>query len=154
LFVGRLSRRKGKETLERTLPELLEKRPDLEFVFVGKQPEPLDISAVYNEQIRTVGPVLPSEIPRYYRDADFLIHPSLIEGLPRVVLEALASRTPPIARNVGDVSYATENTFSTDDEFVEKVCKFECLRVDSVEPFLYETVEAKYIDLFADLVDS
>jgi glycosyltransferase involved in cell wall biosynthesis len=154
LFIGRLSRRKGKETLERTLPEILESRNDLHFVFVGNKGEILDVPPEYSRNITFIGPISPTKIPGYYRDADFLMHPSLIEGLPRVVLEALASGIPPIARDVGDIAYATENTFSTDVEFKEMVCNFESLKINTVDRYGYETVSKQYLRLFTDIVQN
>jgi glycosyltransferase involved in cell wall biosynthesis len=152
LFVGRLSRRKGIETLERTLPEILQRRSDIEFVLVGKQQESIEIPAEYSHRVTVAGTVPPTEIPAYYERADFLVHPTLTEGLPRVVLEALASDIPPIARDVGDIAYATENTFQTDREFIEIVCDFESLNVDSSDPFTLDTRRNEYVKLFEELL--
>jgi len=46
------------------------------------------------------GPVPPEALPRWYRAADALVLPSLREGWPNVVLEALACGTPVIATAV------------------------------------------------------
>jgi len=152
LFVGRLSRRKGIETLERTLPEIFQRRSDIEFILVGKQQESIEVPAEYSHRVTVAGTVPPTEIPAYYERADFLVHPTLTEGLPRVVLEALASDIPPIARDVGDIAYATENTFQTDREFIEMVCDFESLNVDSSGPFTFDTQRNAYVKLFEELL--
>lgn len=152
LFVGRLSRRKGIETLEQTLCEILQRRSDIEFILVGKQQESIEIPAEYSHRVTVAGTVPPTEIPPYYERADFLVHPTLTEGLPRVVLEALASGIPPIARDVGDIAYATENTFQTDREFIEMVCDFESLDVDSIVPFIPDTQQESYVTLFEELL--
>jgi len=111
LFVGRLSRRKGIETLERTLPKILQHCSDIEFILVGKQQESIEIPAGYSHRVTVAGTVPPTEIQIYYKRADFLAHPTLIRGLPRVVLDALANNIPPIARDARDIAHATENTF-------------------------------------------
>jgi glycosyltransferase involved in cell wall biosynthesis len=152
LFVGRLSRRKGIQILERTLPEILQRRSDIVFVLVGKQQESIEIPAEYSHRVTVAGTVPPPEIPAYYERADFLVHPTLTEGLPRVVLEALASDIPPIVRDVGDVAYATENTFQTDGEFIEMVCDFESLNVDLSDPFTLNTQRVEYVKLFEELL--
>jgi glycosyltransferase involved in cell wall biosynthesis len=150
LYVGRLSERKGIKTVERTLPEILNRRENLQFVFVGEQSTPLNLPSQYLDHITRVGSVPPDEVPSYYRAADFLIHPSLTEGVPRAVLEALASNTPPIARDVGDISFATNNTFQTDKEFINLVCEFESLQVDSISPFIFRNISSKYRILFGE----
>jgi len=151
LFVGRISRKKGKNILEETLPKILDRRRDIEFVFIGKQLESLNIPQQYEDHITMVGPISPDKISQYYRGADFVIHPSLTEGVPRVVLEALACGVPTIARDVGDISFATENTFQTDSEFIDKVCSFESLDVDSVDKFSFDSVSEDYINIFKKL---
>ena len=152
LFVGRLSQRKGIETLERALPEILQRRSDIEFILVGRRQESIEIPAEYSHRVTVAGTVPPTEIPAYYERADFLVHPTLTEGLPRVVLEALASDVPPIARDVGDIAYATENTFQTDREFIEMVCNFESLNVDSSGPFTLDTQRNAYVKLVKELL--
>jgi glycosyltransferase involved in cell wall biosynthesis len=134
------------------LPEILQRRSDIEFVLVGRQQESIEVPAEYSDRVTVVGAVSPTEIPVYYKRADFLIHPTLTEGLPRVVLEALASDIPPIARDVGDIAYATENTFQTDREFIEMVCDFESLNVDSSDPFTLDTQRNEYVKLFEELL--
>lgn len=148
LFVGRLTRKKGKELLEEALPKILERRTDIQFVFIGKQPESIHIPSRYKEYITLIGPVSPDKVPEYYRAASFLIHPSLSEGIPRAVLEANATGIPTIARDVGDVAYATSNVFTTESEFVDLVCEFESLQPSSVDRFTYAEVERSYKQLF------
>lgn len=152
LFVGRISRRKGRKTIEQCLPEILDRRPDLGLLIVGQPVEHLDISSKYDSKIDIIGSISPERMPQYYRAASFLMHPSLTEGLPRAVLEALACGIPVIGRDVGDIAFATSNTFSTDREFIELVCDFESLDVDPVEQFTFNTVSGKYNNLFKRMV--
>lgn len=144
LFVGRLSHLKGAETLERTIPSILTRRSDLQFAFVGDPEQTLSVPSPYKEHVTVVGHVPPEQMAAYYGQADLLVHPSLTEGIPRAVLESLASGTPVLARDVGDVAAVTDNTFTTDEEFVEQVLGLEDLQLDSVEPFARETLRPTY----------
>ncbi|WP_160135427.1 glycosyltransferase family 4 protein [Halococcus salsus] len=151
ISVGRVSRRKGKKVLERTIPRIVDSRDDLHFVLVGPIQDPVCVSDEYTTHVTHVGGVPPEAIPRYLSFSDVLVHPSLIEGLPRVILESLASGTPVIAREVGDIGFATENTFTTDDEFVEMVSSFEDQRLDDVEDFCVESLHVRYQNVVRQL---
>ena len=153
LFVGRLSRLKGLETFERTIPRILDRRDDIQFVFAGDEQATLEIPPHDRNNVTILGSILPEDIPAYYQQADLLAHPSLTDGIPRVVLEALASETPVVARDVGDVSTVTENTFTADEEFVEMVSKFESLPLDDVTPFTRESLQPKYRSFFESFRD-
>ncbi|WP_135824059.1 glycosyltransferase family 4 protein [Halorussus ruber] len=152
LFVGRVSRLKGAATLESTLPEILERRPDIQFVLVGDEQYSLDVPQEYSEQVFTVGRVNPSQVPSYYKMADLYVHPSLTEGVSRSVLEALACDTPVVVRDVGDLAYVTSNIFTTDDEFVNMVCDFERLPVENPDNFTIENLQYKYRRFFEEVI--
>jgi glycosyltransferase involved in cell wall biosynthesis len=62
--------------------------------------------------VKILGRVDHDTIADYYRAADLLVHPTLIDGLPNVLLEAAACGTPSVARDVGDCSIAASQTFS------------------------------------------
>lgn len=151
LFVGRVSRLKGAETLERAVPAILERRPDLKFVFVGERQFEFDFPDRYEERVWFTGRVPPDEVPAYFDAADVYVHPSLTEGVSRSVLEALACDTPVVVRDVGDLAYATSNIFTTDDDFVEMVADFENLAVDSCAKFTTSALEPKYVSAFRDV---
>jgi len=149
LFVGRLSRLKGLETLERTIPAVFQDRPDIHFVLVGTTKRLPQVPPQYRDHVTVTGAVDPEQIPGFMAAADVLVHPSLTEGVPRVLLEALATDTPVVARNVGDVASVTANTFETDAEFAELVCSHEGVPLDPVEPFTRESLAPRYREFFA-----
>jgi glycosyltransferase involved in cell wall biosynthesis len=55
------------------------------------------------------GPRKHDEIPSILNEASALVLPSYWEGMPSVVLEAMASGVPVIATGVGDISRLIEN---------------------------------------------
>ena len=152
LFLGRPTQLKGIETLERTLPEIFDTRPELHLVLLGSDSHNLSLSPRYLNKIDALGLVPPATVPRYLQEADVLIHPSLTEGIPRAVLEALYMKTPVVARATGDVEVITENTFETESEFKSMLMSYESLPVDDVSPFTVDALSDKYIDFFGEFL--
>lgn len=151
LFVGRRVPLKGLETLEAVIPEILKKRDDLQFVLVGGGNRSLSISKSFQDHVTVVGKVPPSNVAKYYHRANLLIHPSLTEGVPRTVLEALFADIPVIARDVGDVATITENTFTEEAEFIDMVCKFGELTVDDPKDFTRGKLKDRYMSFYNQL---
>ncbi|MFO7967351.1 MAG: glycosyltransferase, partial [Archaeoglobaceae archaeon] len=92
LFVGRLSRRKGADKLNRIVGEVGKQRKDIVFCVVGDGEYREELAELENP--KCVGEFGSEEMSRYYASADLLVHPSRVEGLPNVVLEALSHRVP------------------------------------------------------------
>ncbi|MBD3637710.1 MAG: glycosyltransferase family 4 protein [Crocinitomicaceae bacterium] len=102
-FIGRYERRKGVEELNEALNNLI-RREDLSFVFnfIGPIPEEAKIK---DERIRYHGEIRNFETIRtVLMNSDCLICPSHSEGMPTVILEAMACGLAIIATDVGAVS--------------------------------------------------
>jgi len=153
LLLGKVSRLKGVETIERTIGHILERRPDLQFVFVGPVKNRLTVAPEYEDHLSYVGSVPPETVPAYLRSADLLVHPSLTEGLPRVLLESLFAETPVLARDVGDVESVTDNTFRNDRQFVEMLCSFEELPLDDPTPYSVDALQSDYQEFFDNYIN-
>lgn len=90
LFVGRYVEKKGLAVLR----QLAEARPDLQIVMAGQGPiRPSEWNLV---NVRDLGPQSPEELARLYREADLLLLPSVGEGYPLVIQEAMACGLPTI----------------------------------------------------------
>jgi len=93
LFVGRVGIRKGAIALSRSFATFPE---DVEYHFVG----PVDSASSWllnlanYEDMHFRGPVPAAELPNEYAAADIFCLPSLEEGLPLVLLQAMASGLP------------------------------------------------------------
>lgn len=153
LFVGRRSRVKGIPTLERVIPDVLEWREDLEFVFVGGGDRTLDLPPEAANHVTIVGRVDPTDMPAYLDAADALVHPSLSEGIPRAVLEALASGIPVVARDVGDLAQATTNLFEDEAALRDALVHLEDLELDPADPFHMDAVRERYVSAFEAILD-
>lgn len=101
IFVGRYERRKGIEELIRALRKLI---PDYEFEFhfVGDIPSS---KKILSNKIIYHGSISDSEkLKNILWGCDILVCPSHSEGMPNVILEAMASGLAVIAADVGAVN--------------------------------------------------
>lgn len=101
LFLGRYERRKGIEELNQAIQLILNKPQEhtIEFQFIGPIPAEKRIShqqVVYHGEIRGR-----EGLQALVRQCDVLICPSWSEGMPNVILEAMANGLAVIATDVG-----------------------------------------------------
>jgi len=105
LFVGNISRAKGVDTLIRALAECRSEWHGFAFVGGGEieRTQRLAEELGIGGSIEWAGRRGVGEIPGWMRRFDFLVLPSLSEGRPNVVLEAMATALPIIATSVGGI---------------------------------------------------
>jgi glycosyltransferase involved in cell wall biosynthesis len=108
LSVGRLSHEKGHADLVRAFPKMRELAGGLplRLVLAGEGPERPQIEKLcrslnLTDVIKLVGQQ--DDISPYYSIADIFVLPSLSEGCPNVLLEAMAAGVPVVATAVGGV---------------------------------------------------
>ncbi len=108
LYVGNLKASKGCLDLLDALPALLASEPETRLVMVGDGPDraaikrriaALGLDAV----VSLPGAVAHRQLPDWFRASDLLCLPSHAEGVPNVVLEAMASGLPVVATRVGGI---------------------------------------------------
>lgn len=104
LFLGRFSRNKGPHHLIEAIPQVIESIPDASFDFVGQGPLQEFLtkrmsSLGLNGNARLRGKV-PDVVPILQR-ASVVTRPSLTEGMPLAVMEAMACGKPVVATRVG-----------------------------------------------------
>jgi glycosyltransferase involved in cell wall biosynthesis len=118
LYLGDLEPWKGISTLIRWFKQYQKKMDNklvLRIVGQGSYLEQLLDFQVKNNHssngtsLDVIGPKNHSEIPEIMRNAKALILPSYWEGMPTVVLEAMAIGLPVISTKVGDVPYLIKN---------------------------------------------
>jgi glycosyltransferase involved in cell wall biosynthesis len=108
-FVGWLSRTKGLAELADAITELKRRGGNIQLVCIGEGPlaEELRLRSqpggdLHNGVIMA-GPLMGQAIARWLAASDLLCLPSHAEGLPNVVLEALACGRPVVASDVGGI---------------------------------------------------
>lgn len=109
LYVGYLKHMKGLSYLIDALQILLDKGQAVELHLVGAGPQEdalrKQIGCLHlSQRVHFHGYVpMGPDLNRHYDEADIFLFPSLSEGSPRVVLEALAHSLPVVSTNVGSV---------------------------------------------------
>jgi glycosyltransferase involved in cell wall biosynthesis len=106
VYVGRLERQKGVQWLIETAPLWLARLTDCDLLLVGEGPlraslETAARAAGIADRVHFAG--WRADVPEILAASDLLVLPSAWEGMPNVVLEAMASRLPVVASDVEGV---------------------------------------------------
>jgi glycosyltransferase involved in cell wall biosynthesis len=103
--VARLFERKGHDDILAVAHEVLRRNPNVRFVFIGdgilrdrlvRETERLGVAHAF----RFTGLVPPDQIPELLHGLDAVVHPSLREGLARVLPQALLVERPVISYDI------------------------------------------------------
>lgn len=118
LGVGRMVTKKGFHFLLEGLPELLSRHPDAHFCLAGEG----DLLEAFRERtsewsgrVHLPGIVLRDTLPDLYRAADLFVLPAVhdakgnVDGLPNVILEAMASGLAVVASGISGIPQAVED---------------------------------------------
>lgn len=114
IFVGRMFEQKGPHILLDAASQILQKRQDFKFVFVGEGPLKSMMQKKASEmnigqKMYFTGFIPDSELHELYAVADVAVFPSLYEPFGIVCLEAMAAGCPVIAANVGGLAEIIED---------------------------------------------
>jgi glycosyltransferase involved in cell wall biosynthesis len=106
ISVGRLHPQKGHRLLIEAVGPLLRERPDWRLMIVGDGPLRAELDQQINqsgchEQIVLLG--FRRDVPRLLKSASLFVLPSLWEGQPNAILEAMAAGLPVVATDVEGV---------------------------------------------------
>ena len=107
-YVGRLTDEKGVMNFVKAIPLILKEKKDLNFVIGGDGPlfeeikNELKNNEIYDKVIFASG-IPHDELSKYLNELKLLVLPSYSEGLPNIILEAMACGTPVLATPVGGV---------------------------------------------------
>jgi glycosyltransferase involved in cell wall biosynthesis len=105
-MVARLDLQKGFEYLLRAVRELCNAFCELKVVIVGEGPDRAAIEGMVQEfglQSNVILAGQKTDMPAVYAAMDIFVLPSLNEGLPMTILEAMAASKPVVATRVGAI---------------------------------------------------
>jgi len=108
LMAGHLGKTKGSEEFYVSFKHLAGKNPRLSALWIGDGPEAPALKARARadgvaDRFIVTGQVPRSSVIEFLEAADLMLFPSHMEGLPNVVVEALAAGLPTVATDVGGV---------------------------------------------------
>lgn len=111
-YVGRLSGEKGITTLLEAMRRLMDRHDGLRLAVIGEGPlrgylENYSRNLGLQKCVTFTGHI--DDIKNVYKRLDLLVLPSETEGMPNVVLEALAMEVPVVATNVGGLPEIIES---------------------------------------------
>ncbi len=118
LGVGRMVTKKGFHVLVEALPGLLERAPRLHLVLAGggdRLEELKRAAAPWPGRVHFPGAVPHDDLPELFRAADLFVLPAVhdpqgnVDGLPNVILEAMASGLPVVASDISGIPLAVEH---------------------------------------------
>lgn len=130
-YIGRLSAEKGVQHFVQALPAILSEYQDLRMLIGGdgQLKESIEKS-LYAEKITAhvdlPGWISHEDLPKYLNQIRLLVLPSYTEGLPNIMLEAMACGTPVLATPVGaipDVIRDGETGFIMEDNSTECIAR-------------------------------
>lgn len=160
LFVGRLIPVKNLEFLIRHFSM----HPELELTIIGDGELAETLKSMASQNVKLLGAVLNTELPKYYQEADVFVLPSLTETYGLVVDEALNNGTPVLVshmvgcqdnlvagNNVGLV-FESNNDSDFEDK-LSQICDVEIynqLRLN-VSKLDFEEREKRMVDAFVGI---
>lgn len=115
LYVGRLAEKKGLTYLIQAMPLILKKQPQARLIIIGYGPQEkklknLALLTKVANKVSFLGKIPNTQLPQYYQAADIFVLPSIrekrgdVEGLPVVLLEAMASEKAVVTCQVGGIN--------------------------------------------------
>jgi glycosyltransferase involved in cell wall biosynthesis len=114
-FVGELREKKGLKILLSAYAQINKKRPTILLIVgevrTGEDKQVFDDLrlSIPDSQIIVTGTISHKDMPAYYALMDIFVHPSLRDGMPNALLEAMACEKAVIATPVGGVTDVLED---------------------------------------------
>ncbi|MFC1991162.1 glycosyltransferase family 4 protein [Chloroflexota bacterium] len=113
-YIGSLNEAKGVPNFLEAVPRVLKEKSKLEFLIggIGHLEEKIRASLEdwgLSGKVKLVGWIPHNEVPNYLNKLKLLVLPSYTEGLPNIILEAMACGTPVLATPVGAIPDVIED---------------------------------------------
>jgi glycosyltransferase involved in cell wall biosynthesis len=116
-YIGRLSAEKGVLNFVKAIQVILKSQNDVNFIIGGDGQLREEIENFVNEnniqdRVKLSGWISHDELPVFLNRLKLLVLPSYTEGLPNIILEAMACGTPVLATHVGAIPDLIRDEFT------------------------------------------
>lgn len=130
-YIGRINEEKGIHHFVQALPAIIRTKKDLHILIVGVGPltESIELflqAEKLTDRVDLPGWISHNDLPHYLNQLRLLVLPSYTEGLPNIMLEAMACGTPLLATPVGaipDVIRDGETGFIMENNFPDCIAE-------------------------------
>ncbi|MCK9441022.1 MAG: glycosyltransferase family 4 protein [Methanothrix sp.] len=107
-YVGVLTHVKGVKNFLRAIPTVLQHNQDIKFIVIGKGDLKDEVERLVEElnidkYVTMTGWINYTKLPSFLNEMKLLVSPSYSEGLPSIIIEAMACGTPVLATPVGGI---------------------------------------------------
>jgi len=172
-YIGRMSQEKGVLNFVKAIPSICGQVNEVEFFLAGGGPllhqvESELVFHICQDKAKVLGWISHDELPSYLNQMKLLVLPSEYEGLPTIVLEAMACGTPVLATRVGgvvDIIIDGETGFIMEDNSPECISRnviraLKHTNLDKIshnaqafveKEYTYEAVQERWHKLLASL---
>jgi len=134
MYAGNMDKINGIEDLGKVIPDIIQERPDVCFVFIGQRPRGRRFTLLaedYPQNVKFLPMVPYEEMPAYYQMCDVFVvpRPSTISSetlTPLKLLEVMAMGRPVLGSNVGGIAEVVkdgENGYLFEKENMESFRK-------------------------------
>lgn len=113
--IGRLHPQKGQRYLVEAAPQIIAGFPGCHFIFIGDGPDKAYLeSLIHKKGISGYFSLAghQPDVPALLKNIDLLVMPSLAEGFPFTLLEAMAAGVPVVASDIGGINECIEHQVS------------------------------------------
>ncbi len=131
-FIGRFSQEKGIINFIESIPIIIQTDPEIKFLIIGegilneKILNYIEKRREISNNVKISGWTKHEELPEILNQIKILVIPSFSEGLPNIMLEAMACGCIVIANSVGSIPDVIKNEYSgflLDDNSPESIAK-------------------------------
>jgi len=151
LYVGSIIKRKGLNFLIDAISQIGERKNNLKLLVVGDGKYRKDCESLVNkynlqEQIAFLGRIPKTDLTALFRISDVFVLPSLVEGVPTVILEAMLFNKPVIAFDIPEIhEYFKDSVYLVPIKDTRKMA-------ETIENVLYNSSSEKMIKKGTNLI--